>query len=110
MSSQSDLVEQSPLLTPLSIPSRTETHQSPSSTSRFDTANLSNALSSVADRGLSRSQTIPIESVTGAKFNEGFKNLTRNLRRDFTLRGFGRDPKEGRETSLTRESSTEKSG
>jgi hypothetical protein len=91
MSSQTDLVEQSPLLTPLSILPRTEMHQASSSTSRFD-------LSAVAER-LPRTQThTPIDNVTGAKINEGFKNLTRNFRRDFSLRGFGRDnAKEGRD-------------
>lgn len=106
MSSQSDLIEQSPLLTPLSILPRSELHQSSTSlsTSRFDTANLSIALSSVAERLPVRSQTTPIDGVTGAKINEGFKNLTRNFRRDFTLRGFGRDNKDNRENSLTKDS------
>ena len=105
MSSHSDLVDQSPLLTPLIILPRSEMHQSSSSISRFDTANLSNALSSVAER-LPRAPThTPID--TGAKINEGFKNLTRNLRRDFGLRGFGGN-KEGKDSSLTRDSPVDK--
>ena len=56
-----------------------------------------------------RAQTAP-EGVTGAKINEEFKNLTRNLRRDFSLRGFGRDNKESRDSSLTRESSGDRIG
>ena len=105
MSSHSDLIDQSPLLTPLTILPRSEMHQSSSSVSRFDTANLSNALSSVAER-LPRAQThTPID--TGAKINEGFKNLTRNLRRDFGLRGFGGN-KESKDSSLTRDSPVDK--
>ena len=80
-------------------------HQHSSSVSRFDTANISNALSSVAER-LPRAQThTPIE--TGAKINEGFKSLTRNLRRDFGLRGFGGN-KESKDGSPTRDSSADK--
>jgi hypothetical protein len=112
MSSQSDLIEQSPLLTPLSIPPRSESHhQSSSSITRFDTTNLSNALSSVAER-LPRTQTTPIDAVTGTKINEGFKNLTRNFRRDFGLRGFGREKDNStRENSMVKDSSgVEKSG
>jgi len=109
MSSQTDLTDQSPLLTPLTILPKSDTHQYTSSTSRFDTANLSNALSSVADR-LPRAQTTPIEGVTGAKINEGFKNLTRNFRRDFSLRGFGRDVKDVRDGGITRESSGDRNG
>ena len=109
MSSHSDLVEQSPLLTPLIILPRSELHQSTSSTSRFDPVSLSTALSSVAER-LPRAQTTPIDGNTGAKINEGFKNLTRNFRRDFSLRGFGRDNKDNRENNLTRDYGAEKSG
>jgi hypothetical protein len=103
MSTQTDLIEQSSLLTPLSILPKSESHQHTSSTSRFDTT----ILSSVADR-LPRAQThTPIESVTGAKINEGFKNLTRNFRRDFSLRGFGREnnTRGSRDNSATRDSS-----
>ena len=102
MPSQTDLTEQSPLLTPLSILPKTEMHQSSSSTSRFD-------LSAVAER-LPRAQThTPIDSVTSAKINEGFKNLTRNFRRDFSLRGFGRDnAKDVKDGSVTRDSSVDK--
>ena len=102
MSSHPDLIEQSPLLTPLSILPKSDTHQYTSSTSRFDTSNLSHALNSVAER-LPRAQTTPIEGVTSTKINEGFKNLTRNFRRDFSLRGFGRDSKDP-----SRDSSAEK--
>lgn len=107
MSSQTDLTDQSSLLTSLTILPKSDTHQYTSSTSRFDTANLSNALSSVAER-LPRAQTTPIEGVTGAKINEGFKNLTRNFRRDFSLRGFG--SKEGRDNSVTREGQGDRNG
>src|SRR5579862_5597671 len=103
MSSHSDLVDQSPFLTSLSILPKSEGHQYTSSTSRFDTTNLSHALNSVTER-LPRSQTTPIEGVTSTKINEGFKNLTRNFRRDFSLRGFGRESKDG-----SRDSSAEKS-
>src|ERR1700738_3898656 len=107
MSTQTDLVDQSPLLTPLSILPRSEHHHTPS-TSRFDTT----ILSSVADR-LPRAQThTPIEGVTGAKINEGFKNLTRNFRRDFSLRGFGRETRVNRgsrDNSLTGDQSGDKS-
>jgi hypothetical protein len=113
MTTQTDLIEQSPLLTPLTILPKSEMHQHSSSVSRFDTANISNALSSVAER-LPRSQTYtPTEGVTGGKLNEGFKNLTRNFRRDFSLRGFGRDSKEARDSrdnSTTRDSSAERKG
>jgi len=103
MPSQSDLVDQSPLLTPLSILPKSELHQPSASVSRFDT-NLSNALNSVAER-LPRTQTHnSLEGVTSAKLNEGFKNFTRNLRRDFSLRGLGRD-KESRDQSVPRDSS-----
>src|SRR5438552_10516655 len=105
MSSHSDLVEQSPLITPLRILPSSEMHQSSSSISRFDTANLTNALSSVAER-LPRAQThSPID--TGAKINEGLKNLTRNFRRDFGLRGFRRDNKESKESTAIRDSPVE---
>jgi hypothetical protein len=111
MATHTDLIEQSPLITPLTILPKSEMHQYTSSASRFDTANLSNALSSVAER-LPRSQTYtPIDGVTGGKINEGFKNLTRNFRRDFSLRGFGRDSKETRESrdnSVTSDSSTDR--
>jgi hypothetical protein len=103
MSSHPDLIEQSPLLTALTILPKSDTHQYTSSTSRFDTTNLSQALNSVAER-LPRAQTTPIEGVTSTKINEGFKNLTRNFRRDFSLRGFGRDSKD----AASRESSAEK--
>jgi hypothetical protein len=47
-----------------------------------------------------------MEGVTGAKINEGFKNLTRNFRRDFSLRGFGREKenKDGKDTSQSKDS------
>jgi hypothetical protein len=104
MSSHSDLIDQSPLLTPLSILPKSEMHQHTSSASRFDTT----ILSQVAER-LPRTQTTPIEGVTGAKINEGFKNLTRNFRRDFSLKGFGRENRGSRDNSLSRDSSGEKS-
>ena len=107
MSSHSDLIDQSPLLTPLTILPRSEGHQHNLSTSRFDATNLnlSTALSSVAER-LPRTPTTPIEGVTGAKINEGLKNLTRNFRRDFGLRGFGRERenKDARDASQSRDS------
>jgi vacuolar protein sorting-associated protein 53 len=109
MSSQSDLVDQSPLLTPLSVLPRGEGHNQSSSVSRFDATNLSNALSSVTER-LPRTQTASMDGVTSAKLNEGLKSFTRNLRRDFTLRGFGqRDNKDSRESSGSRDSPVEKS-
>jgi hypothetical protein len=105
MSSHSDLIDQSPILTPLTILPRSDMHQHSSSVSRFDAVNLTNALSSVAER-LPRAQTHSSID-TGAKINEGFKNLTRNLRRDFNLRGFGGN-RDSKDSSPTKDSPVDK--
>jgi hypothetical protein len=86
MSSHTDLADQNPVLTPLAILPRPEV----TPVTRFDT---NFGLSSVAER-LPRQQSVPPEGTAGGKINEGFKNLTRNLRRDFGLRGFTREGKD----------------